>query len=362
MPASESRAFSTDKKTLFDPVIALVGHKNEESTAESAQKPEFSEQSPEVAQLPGKRDSPEHSSAVDEKEEVRTDSSSHRAAEQAVAGEGNKVLSVENTDEPLDVAKKESAESSDHGKVEFVPLPITVQSPEPTAENVESSDSTDSTEKKEISEVGSSGHLEPAQVKPEATEVDQVGGRTYQLDESHKLTNLHEDSNEQKMQEVTYEQKMQEEVTHEQKIQVEETLETVSSVQTHELTDTNAGAATEPTGLSTSTTEETDNHEESLKNYSASFLPFSEAFEVVHESVSNENDGIKVIEAGDCDTEADIRDQHQTTGKNISDTSGAALELEKVKLEMKMMETALQGAARQAQVYDVMILDHTVTP
>jgi hypothetical protein len=35
---------------------------------------------------------------------------------------------------------------------------------------------------------------------------------------------------------------------------------------------------------------------------------------------------------------------------NISDSIDSTLELEKVKTEMKMMETALQGAARQAQV------------
>ncbi|VVA26472.1 PREDICTED: golgin [Prunus dulcis] len=39
--------------------------------------------------------------------------------------------------------------------------------------------------------------------------------------------------------------------------------------------------------------------------------------------------------------------QHLSSGENASDSS--VIELEKVKMEMKMMEAALQGAARQAQ-------------
>ncbi|BBN70139.1 golgin candidate 5 [Prunus dulcis] len=42
-----------------------------------------------------------------------------------------------------------------------------------------------------------------------------------------------------------------------------------------------------------------------------------------------------------------LQGQHLSSGENASDSS--VIELEKVKMEMKMMEAALQGAARQAQ-------------
>ncbi|KZV58192.1 golgin candidate 5 [Dorcoceras hygrometricum] len=41
--------------------------------------------------------------------------------------------------------------------------------------------------------------------------------------------------------------------------------------------------------------------------------------------------------------------EHLSTGSNSSDVTNSVAELEKLKKEMKMMETALQGAARQAQ-------------
>ncbi|KAF3655275.1 hypothetical protein FXO38_00334 [Capsicum annuum] len=44
-----------------------------------------------------------------------------------------------------------------------------------------------------------------------------------------------------------------------------------------------------------------------------------------------------------------LGDQHIDEGSNSSDVTYSLVELEKLKKEMKMMETALQGVARQAQ-------------
>lgn len=49
--------------------------------------------------------------------------------------------------------------------------------------------------------------------------------------------------------------------------------------------------------------------------------------------------------------EADIKEQLLSSGRNFSENSDSMAELEKVKNEMKLMETALLGAARQAQVH-----------
>lgn len=50
------------------------------------------------------------------------------------------------------------------------------------------------------------------------------------------------------------------------------------------------------------------------------------------------------------DHETDVKEQRLSSGSNSSDVTDTLVELEKLKKEMKMMETALQGAARQAQV------------
>lgn len=50
------------------------------------------------------------------------------------------------------------------------------------------------------------------------------------------------------------------------------------------------------------------------------------------------------------DKDAYVKERHLSTGSNTSDNVDSVAELEKVKKEMKMMEAALNGAARQAQV------------
>ena len=50
------------------------------------------------------------------------------------------------------------------------------------------------------------------------------------------------------------------------------------------------------------------------------------------------------------DVETDMKERHLSSERTMSD-SGSMLELERVKREIKMMEAALQGAARQAQVF-----------
>ncbi|KAK6153648.1 hypothetical protein DH2020_013287 [Rehmannia glutinosa] len=49
------------------------------------------------------------------------------------------------------------------------------------------------------------------------------------------------------------------------------------------------------------------------------------------------------------DKDANVKELRLNTGSNMSDVADSVAELEKIKKEMKMMETALQGAARQAQ-------------
>ncbi|XP_009777892.1 golgin candidate 5 isoform X2 [Nicotiana sylvestris] len=72
----------------------------------------------------------------------------------------------------------------------------------------------------------------------------------------------------------------------------------------------------------------------------------------VSESVMHENESVSrpvgATQRGN-DHETDVKEQRLSSGSNSSDVTDTLVELEKLKKEMKMMETALQGAARQAQ-------------
>lgn len=339
--------------------MALMGHKNEDSSAESSQTPESSEQSPENDKSSGKHESPRHPSKIEEKEEN----------EQAVAEEENEGVSVEKTDKCPETAEATDALTSDPDKVESVSplMPVELPSDSPI-KNLESSDSIGNLEKKDVSEVEplnklepTLNNLEPVQVESRDVEVDQVEGPIVVADDLDN-DNLHE---------TIYEQKIQVESTDEEKAQAEDPLERASPVQAEASTDSNTADTSEAAdfhsfatkevdgvGESSKSELEDDSAGESSKTQSPSALPLDEASEVVSDIVSNENYAIaKAIEVDQHvhDSETDIKEQGLSSGTNASDTSDSFHELEKVKTEMKMMENALLGAARQAQVCGEMI-------
>jgi len=164
----------------------------------------------------------------------------------------------------------------------------------------------------------------------------------------------HKSHNVVDMSESMDEQKTQVENTDKQKSQAEELSETIGLVQTEASSNSHAGGGTEPSGLHSASTEETDSTDESSNYPLPTALPSDEASAMVSDLVSPENHAIdKAVEVDQQvnDNETDIKEQQLSPGLNVSDSSDSMLELEKVKREMKMMETALQGAARQAQVF-----------
>ncbi|KAI3716331.1 hypothetical protein L6452_23592 [Arctium lappa] len=65
--------------------------------------------------------------------------------------------------------------------------------------------------------------------------------------------------------------------------------------------------------------------------------------------VVNTSAKVKIVDEQASEHEADKKEQQQGSGSRLSDDVVSVVELEKVKKEMKLMETALLGAARQAQ-------------
>lgn len=345
MPASGLWPSGTDRKALFDPVMALMGHKSEESTGESSPKAESSEHPPAVEEPSGKPESPQHKSGVEEKEENEhgNDRSLHSASEQATTEEENEVPEVDKDAERPGMAEGTDNVISNPDQAESDSLPMPVILPEPTSQDGETLESVGNLQ--ENLEVGPSENSELVQAKSGAIEVDQV-------DSSTILT--HEASNVVDMSESMDEQKTQVESTDKHMLQAEENTETVVPVQAEASIDSHAGGATEPSGLHSVFTEETASTGESSNDQSPRVLPSDEASARVSESVSPESHEIvKVVEVDQQanDNVTNIKEQELSSGTNVSDSLDTVLELEKVKKEMKMMETALQGAARQAQVF-----------
>lgn len=344
-----------------------MGNKNVESNAESSEKPEYIE-SAEVEKPSEEHESPEHPSTSEEHEGAQTDISSYAATEKTAAEVESKLVTTEKTNDHSELEDGKNAVLSSTEKHETVsPLVPTEPTAEPAVKDLETSDSVENLEKKEMSGVGSLSSLDSEQENSGATEVDQAEGNAFVPDESDNLTNVHDSTHKQKAEveiQSTDENESLVGGIDEQKRQVEESVEIIAPVQTRELRDTGTGITTEPSiVVGSSVTEESDSAEKSSISDLSSAPPSNEVSETVPEFVSNENNTI--IKAVGVDEPVDVkqndsREQHSISGSNASDSTESAFELERLKMEMKMMESALQGAARQAQVCDKMILDNLI--
>lgn len=393
---------STERKTLFDPVMSFMGQKNEDDTVESSQKAESSKSPPEVEkssvepESPPKADklsveaesppkveqssvepesppevkkssvepeSPQHPYAVEEKIGV-SETLPHSATEQTDAEE-NEVAEEEKDENHAESAEETKTLISEPEKSESESHLVPVEAPEPTIKNAASSDFVGSQEENKISEVGPSDISESAQGKLGAVDVGDVEEvSAAQPSESHDNVDVHENVDDQKA---------HKENDNEIATQAGDIVEMVSSIEPEELTDSLPGNVTEPSAIHSVTTEVTDSTGGSSTNQLPSVYTSNEASDVSSESVFKQRGTI--IEEPEIghrvdDNEANYNEQRLSSGEksdssvagaNVSDASNAFLELEKMKKEMKMMEAALQGAARQAQVHDAMIMYHLIS-
>lgn len=379
---------STERKALFDPVMSFMGQKSEDDTVESSQKAESSESPPKVEKSSGEPESPpkvekssvepesppevkkssvepespQRPSAVEEKIGV-SETLPHSATEQTDAEE-NEVAEEEKDENHAESAEETKTLISEPEKSESESPLVPVEAPEPTIKNAASSDFVGSQEENKISEVGPSDISESAQGKSGAVDVGEVEeGSTAQPSESYDNVDVHENVDDQK----THKENDNEIAT-----QAGDIVEMVSTIEPEESTDSLPGNVIEPSAIHSVTTEVTDSTGGSSTNQLPSVYTSNEASDVSSESVFKQRDTIiEEPEVGHRvdDNEANYTEQRLSSGEksdfsdagaNVSDASNAFLELEKVKKEMKMMEAALQGAARQAQV-DAMIMYHLIS-
>jgi len=317
--------------------MSFMGNKSEDSTDESS----------------GKTVSPQKLSTVEEKESQNSDT------QQTTSAEENQMLERKKDAEHPEIAEKKDDVISDTGKAE---LESEIQSetkavepPEPVVHDVKVPESVDDVQGKEISEEGCAENLDTLEVRSEASRVDEVEAPSILHDESHNVSHTPDSTDEQ---EAQAEETVERSSTIQAEVSNEPQPEALNDVQAQASTDilaeassdTRAGAVLDSSSSQPVSAEVSEMvHEFSLSDAS----PLDEASEIVSGSVSLADDVHNQTVGGDKrvnDGEIDIKDQHLSLRSNISDSIDSTLELEKVKTEMKMMETALQGAARQAQV------------
>ncbi|XVF26777.1 hypothetical protein REPUB_Repub14bG0047800 [Reevesia pubescens] len=312
-----SGLWSSDRKALFDPVMSFMGHKSEDGAVESSGKLESSQTPPEF----------------EEKEEAETDRSVH-SHEKTTVGEDKEAVKLEQDDEQSEAVERADTVISDPAKAEPESEAFSAEPSESTIQNVELSDSPGRQQQKESSDVVPSEDSDSKEAKLDIAKIDQVEDADPVPAESSDAVNIHESKDEQETQK-------------------EEILEKSSPVKSEESSDIQAGVGCDepvPSSSNSIRFEETNSAQEfSLPTV----LPSYEAQGTASESVFLENDANtkrdeEHQETNDSETVAK-EELRLSTATSMSDSADSVLELEKVKMEMKMMESALQGAARQAQ-------------
>ncbi|GLT76201.1 hypothetical protein SLA2020_478740 [Shorea laevis] len=303
-----SGLWPSDRKTLFDPVTAFMGQKSEESSnVDSSGKPESSKNS-----LKG-----------EEKQEVETDEVMHSLSGQANVEE-KQVLKTDKDEHP-EAAEESDTVISHPYKAEAELETVSVEPAESVVENIDASDSHDNAQQKESSDVGLSENSESVDADMDVKDVTVVPA------ESRHLVDIHEGMDEQMT-------------------QAEDLIEKGSPVQSEASNDSQARDQTEFSGLHSAIVEEADS---SPKISLPVAHPSDDVLEVVSESMSIENDakvkGVEVDKQVRNDNSYSKEEQGLRFETNEPSSTDSVLELEKVKMEMKMMESALQGAARQSQ-------------
>ncbi|KAE8680771.1 Golgin candidate 5 isoform 2 [Hibiscus syriacus] len=226
---------------------------------------------------------------------------------------------AENDCELLEAAERADTVTLDPGKAESESEEVYAEPSESAFKNVKS-DSTENGQQKEISDVVPSADSDSKEAKLETAEENTVEVTEPVPAESRDAVDMHE-------------------INDERKTKTEEILDKNSPVKSKESSDSQADTGNGPDEPMTSSLhsvilEETISAQELL-------LPT--------ESVLENAKRVEVdrqVNDGEADAKEEIR---LSSASAMSNSADSIHELEKVKMEMKMIESALQGAAIQAQ-------------
>ncbi|CAL0308756.1 unnamed protein product [Lupinus luteus] len=376
--ASGSWPLPRDPKALFNPVMAFMGNNDEESAEETSEKLESSQQESGIEKSLEKPDSPDripvaerkgdsetditagvttpdHVPVFERKQDFETDNTAQSTSEESTVSEENEVVKVEADPEKTVSADGTGTKNLDHGKTEDHLPEMPVELSESNIQKAESLDPVVTHPENDTAEVENSSPLSMQSTPVDIME-DHVERSTSDPAESHAISDVQE----------TFQVETDEESKDKERMQAQESFERVSSIQPKISAESDKRDEADTSVLHSTATEETEiidkPYEEQLSSVSPSKESSSEVISELglheneatvkeneatvkeNEATVKENEGDHVVN----DVENDMKELRLSSVTNMSD-SDSMHELERVKKEMKTMEAALQGAARQAQ-------------
>ncbi|XP_030525334.1 golgin candidate 5 [Rhodamnia argentea] len=323
---------ATDRKALFEPVISFMGQRSEDDASVESSK---------------QSGSPEHPSKAEEEETAEINESQDRHTENTVLAEDvNEELKLKKHDVHSETMDETEKATSDPEEVVSVSAPLHDELH--NAENSETSKLVDNVEQKESLETNISGSSVTAEAVLENPKADQAEGSPV-ADESSVESSVAVDLHE---------------IVGTDKTRAEDIRDKIPLDQSG-TTDTPAKGGPELSGSPIVSADEVGSPGEFSRDHSLNVLASEDSSQMLShdedkmvpmaattpEEPSGVDDSVEVIRqlSNAHAPETDVQEQRLSSVSNVSGTIDAAEELETVKREMKMMETALQGAARQAQ-------------
>ncbi|KAL0354664.1 UNVERIFIED_CONTAM: Golgin candidate 5 [Sesamum radiatum] len=313
--ATGSSSEATDRKALFEPIMGFMGQKGEEGTVESSEKPNSSKPTSPVKEEPVKNDS----SANHASEEISYEEEAGGKVEKEDAETRSAEEIQETSGEPED---KAAAHSEPELVSPSIPLEVSEQKPI----QVDPTESVNNLQE-ERSEEALPTLLES--VQPELTSHMGQVEVSASMPGKDDATGLPESIYEQKEQEVEVKEAFQDQAPDPSSDGQDESIESSVPDSSHK------------TG---------DAEDKSRENLPTLHTNDTEASEAASDLVAHQDstiaESVQLKQHSDDDSDAKER---LSAMRNLSDVTDSVAELERVKKEMKMLETALQGAARQAQ-------------
>ncbi|KAL9668748.1 hypothetical protein QQ045_006288 [Rhodiola kirilowii] len=322
--ASSLWPLTSERKALFDPVMAFMGHKDEESSAGS---PKITEN----LQLSSEMDRTIVDGLPDEgtvKADVASSPSS--ATEETPLVEDQKDVNKDADDGVSEGEEKNNVEES-------IPHNITTEekcdppgSFEPSAEGNETSSSSYQVNEKEGSEDSSVDTLQHAEDRLETAQIEKKENLTLVLGEQQNDVEAYDTSHDH--------------------LELKENISESDSPAQHEPSDNSQiTAQTESTSSPVAKAEDSERGGAQSQNSSPETPTSLKDLETVAETISQDSEKVPIVEAIQQSIEhVSNIEKHVNSTTNVTSAAEAA-ELDKVRKEMKLMESALQGAARQAQ-------------
>ncbi|KAK4428110.1 Golgin candidate 5 [Sesamum alatum] len=333
--ATGSSSEATDRKALFEPIMGFMGQKGEEGAVESSEEPNSSKPTSPVKEEPVKNDSSDnHASEEISYEEdasgkVKKEDAETRSAEEIQDSSG----------EPEDKAAA-------HSEPEVVSPSIPLEVSEPKPMQVDQTESANNLQE-DRSEEALPTLLES--VQPESTSHMGQVEVSASMPRKDEATGLPENIYEQRENEVEVKEAFPAQAPDASSDGQDESIGSSVPDSSHKTGGTEEESIESSVPDSSQKTRDAeDKSRENLPTLQTNDIEASEAAsDLVAHQDSTIAESIQLKQHSDDDTAA--KEQRLSATRNSSDVTDSVAELERVKKEMKMLETALQGAARQAQ-------------